>query len=175
MLSAAAWAINFAESNGTVPATAPATFQAGVYFGYSGKDERALIEECFAPDQKIADDTNDFIAAIKTKDFGSIKDIVAGDEAIAIKDADKCMTDPKYQVVHDAYYYQQDIVEKAMADPDWQLHALKTLKPHLAEIKDLAGQAVAAWDAADYYGAGTAIGKIDKIAFSYWASNSFLQ
>ena len=93
MLSAAAFAINFAEVN-SVPATAPADFQAGVLFGFSGKDLRTQVNACFAPDQKIADDTDAFIAAIEAKDIGSIKSIVEGDEKLAIADAATCMTDP---------------------------------------------------------------------------------
>ena len=82
MLAAAAFAMNFAETN-SVPATAPADFQAGVLNGFSGKDLRAQVNACFAPDQKIADDTDAFIAALEAKDLDSIKSIIAGDEKLA--------------------------------------------------------------------------------------------
>ena len=176
MLSAAAFAINFAEVN-SVPATAPADFQAGVLFGFSGKDLRTQVNACFAPDQKIADDTDAFIAAIEAKDIGSIKSIVEGDEKLAIADASTCMTDPQYAEVAKAYNYQIDLVTRAVADPDWQLHAIKGLRPHIADIKGNTQAAIAAWNSGDYYGAGTKIGEIDNWVFTYWEQNqaAFLQ
>ena len=179
MLSAAAFAIAMAENS--VPATAPATFQAGVYNGFTGLDVRAEIEACFTPDQKIADDTGALIEAIKTKSFGDIKSIVTADEPLAIKDAAPCMSDPKYVTVKNAYEAQQDLVKAAMADPDWQLHAIKDIKPNLAAIKAGAAAAVAAFDLGTsdgYFNAGVEIGKIDKIVFAYWMKKSndeFLQ
>ena len=132
--------------------------------------------ECFTPDQKIANDTDAFIAAIKAKDFGNIKSIIMGDEPLAIKDTEACMTDPKYAQIRKAEEFQQALVEKAMADPDWQLHALKGVKGHLDEIKQSAQDAIAAWDAGNYYGAGQKIGSIDKLVFTFWETNSaFLQ
>ena len=169
MLAAAAYAINIAENG--VPATAPALFIAGVYNGFSGKDLRAPITACFAPDQKLADDVDVMLAAIKAKDFGSIKAIAEGDEAIAIADADACINDPQYQAVSDAYDFQSGIVTKAMADPDWQLHAIKDIRPHLADIKTGAAASIAAWYLGTdegYFQAGVEIGKIDKIVFAYW-------
>ena len=78
MLAAASYAMFVAE-NGTVPATAPADFQAGVFMGFAGTDVRTLINECFIPDQKIADDTDAFIAAIKAKEWSTVKGIFADD------------------------------------------------------------------------------------------------
>jgi hypothetical protein len=174
MLSAAAFAIHYAEN--AVPATAPADFQAGVLFGYSGKDLRTQVNACFAPDQKLADDTAGFIAAIEAKDFDQIKSIVAGDEKLAIADADTCMKDPQYAEVANAYNHQIDLVTKAVADPDWQIHAIKGLRPHISDIKANTQAALAAWDSGDYYGAGVKIGEIDSWVFTYWEQNQlFLQ
>ena len=117
MLSAAAYAIYTAENS--VPATAPALFQAGVFNGFTGGDIRADILACFIPDQKLADETDAFIAAIKDKDFDNIKSIVAAFEPQALVDAAPCMSNPAYKSVSDAYYGQQDLVVAAMADPDW--------------------------------------------------------
>lgn len=74
---------------------------------------------CFKPDQDLADDTNGLIKAIEAKDFSSIKKLVEGDEAEAIEDADDCLWDPEYSDVADAYNYQIELVETAMADPNW--------------------------------------------------------
>ena len=102
MLAAAAYAMNLAEEN-TIPASATADFQAGVFFGFDGTDVRTLINECFKPDQKIADDTDAFIAAIKAKDWANVKGIFAADRPQALDDASPCTTDPKYIDVSDAY------------------------------------------------------------------------
>ena len=131
--------------------------------------------ECFTPDQKLADDTDAFITAAKAKDFDTIKALVTADTPLAMKDTEKCVTDPTYRAVKDAYDFQIDTVKKAKADPDWQLHAFKSIKPHFAEIKQLAADAETAWAIGTdegYYNAGVALGKIDKIAFSYWTGPS---
>ena len=171
MLAAAA----FAMENSTVPATAPADFQAGLFNGYNGADLRTAVNACFKPDQKMADDTDAFIAAIKAKEWSTVMGTIKGDEAMALDDADACVNDPQYVDVHDAYYLQQDQVEAAHADPDWQIKAGKALLPHRKEIKANMADAVAKWDSGDYYGAGQAIGKIDAIVFAPWEKNSFLQ
>lgn len=173
MLTAAAYAIYIAENS--VPATAPATFQAGVYNGFTGKDIRAEMAACFIPDQKLADETGALITALKAKDFGTIKTIVTSFEAEALVDAAPCMNDPKYVAVHDAYMGQQDLVEAAMADPDWQLHAIKDIRPNLAAIKAGVAAAAAAFDLGTddgYFASGVEIGKIDKIVFEYWIKKS---
>ena len=103
----------------SVPATAPAQFQAGVYNGFTGQDLREQILGCFKPDQDLADDTNGLIKAIEDKNFSAIKDLVEGDEDEALVDVDDCLNDPDYTDVANAYMYQILLVEKAMADPDW--------------------------------------------------------
>ena len=145
-----------------------------------GVDIRAQMIECFTPDQKLADDTDAFIAAIKEKDLDTIKKIVAEDEGIAQKDADKCVNDPTYKDVKAAYDYQISVVKKAKSDPDWQIHAIKDIKPHFAEIKQLGADAQTQWALGTddgYYNAGVNIGKIDKYVFAYWANAAplFLQ
>ena len=175
MLAAASWAMIMAEN--AVPATAPATFTAGVVNGFNPSlDVRTEMEECFAPDQVMADDTDAFIKAIEAKDLTTIKAMVMKDEPLAIKDTEKCMSDPKYADIQKAYNYQYSIVKKAMADPDWQLHALKGIKGQLATVKQAAKDAVAAWNAGDYYTAGQKVGSVDKLVFTYWEQNgAFLQ
>ena len=112
MLAAAAYAMNLAEEN-TIPASATADFQAGVFFGFDGTDVRTLINECFKPDQKLADETDAFIAAIKAKEWSTVMDTIKGDEAEAQDDAMVCTTDPKYIDVSDAYDNQVNTVERA--------------------------------------------------------------
>jgi len=175
MLAAAVYAIYEAEN--ATPADAPSKFTAGVINGFNpAVDVSAEMAECFAPDQAMADDVDSLMAAIESKDFGSIKAIIAKDEPLAIKDTSLCMSDPKYAAIQKAYQYQEDIVKTAMADPDWQLHALKGIKGQISQIKDNATAALGKWNAGDYYGAGQLIGAIDKIVFTYWETNqTFLQ
>ena len=167
MLNAATYAMFLAEEN-TIPATATADFQAGVFFGFDGTDVRTLINECFKPDQKLADETDAFIAAIKAKEWSTVMDTIKGDEAEAQDDAMVCTTDPKYIDVSDAYDNQVHTVERAMDDPDWQIHAAKAALPHRADIKANMSDAITNWDAGKWYEAGVAVGKIDAIALSFW-------
>merc|ERR1712160_58304 len=90
MLAIAAFAIQAADS--AVPATAPADFTAGVINGFNPSvDVHAAMMVCFTPDQKMADDTGAFIAAIKAKDFSTIKTFIATDEPMALVDTKLCM------------------------------------------------------------------------------------
>ena len=168
-------AFAFAAENSGVPATAPADFQAGVFMGYNGTDLRTAMNACFLPDQKIADDTDAFIAAIEAHDWSTVMGTIKGDEPAALEDADKCINDPAYVDVYDAYHAQQDNVEAAMADPDWQIKAGKALLPHRAEIKTNIKEATTQWNAGNYYEAGIAVGKIDAIVFAPWEKKAFLQ
>ncbi len=173
----AAFAYAMAQAENATPATVPATFTAGVINGFNPDvDVQAEMAECFAPDQAMADDIDGLFAAIEAKDFGSIKSIIMTNEPRAIADTSACMTDPKYAAVKKAYDYQEGLVKKAMADPDWQLHAAKGLRGHFAEIKTDVADALAKYNAGDYYGAGQVIGGVDKLVFTYWeAKMAFLQ
>ena len=174
MLAAAAFAIYEAEN--TVPATAPADFQAGVFNTFLGEDLRSQLNACFTPDQDLADHTDAFIAAIKARDIDTVKETIKELEPEAVKDAGACHTDPQYKAVDDAYTAQEKVVVAAKNDPDWQIKAIRAIKPHFAEIKSLAGDAQTKWNAGDYYGAGQAIGTIDKYLFAPWETQAeFLQ
>merc|ERR1712051_495645 len=142
--------------------------------GFTGKDLRAEFEACFTPDQKLADETGALIAALEAKDVATIKSIVTSFEQEALDDESPCKVAP-YTAVDDAYYDQQDLVEAAMADPDWQMKAAKAIIPHRKQIKSLISDALTKFDAGDYYGSGQAVGQIDKMVFKPWEKNSFLQ
>lgn len=177
MLSAAVFAIYEAE-NSTVPATAPADFQAGVFNTFLGEDLKSQFDACFTPDQALADQTDAFIAAIKDRDWATVKSTVEKLEPEAVQDANTCHTDPQYKAVDDAYNTQGKVVKAAKNDPDWQLKVIKAIRPHFAEIKADAADAQTKWAAGDYYGAGQAIGNIDKFVFAPWmtaATEEFLQ
>merc|ERR1712060_662050 len=137
MFKAAVWAMNLAdkESNSSVPATAPADFQAGVLDAMFGTDLKAQMNECFIPDQKLADNTTALIADVEAKNWTDALTLVKQFEQEALVDAAPCESDPKYQDVNDAYYQQQDLVETAMADPDWQAKAVKAVLPHMVGVK----------------------------------------
>ena len=59
MLAVLAEALQMAEN--TVPDTAVAEFQAGVFNTAFGVDVRDDINKCFKPDQNLADNTDAFI------------------------------------------------------------------------------------------------------------------
>ena len=168
MLAAFAYAVNITDS--TVPATAPADFQAGAFstFLNNGVDYKTQLDACFTPDQNLADHTDAFIQALKDKDWATVKSTVTELEPEAIQDANTCHTDPQYKQVDDAYSYQEKVVKDARADPDWQLKTIKNVRQHMAEIKANAADAETKWNAGDYYGAGQAIGKVDAILFAPW-------
>ena len=173
MLAVAAFAIQAAENS--VPASADALLQAGLFYGFMGVDIRSQIIECFIPDQQLADDSDAFIAAVKAKDFATVKSIVTKDSQRAQDDAAPCMSNPKYQAVADAYNYQIAVAEKAKNDPDWQLKALKCVKPHLAEIKQLTNDALDQWALGTdegYYQAGVKLGTVDKYALCAWENSA---
>ena len=69
MLQAAAFAIQLADTC-QMSANANATFQAGVYDGFTDEDLRAQLEACLAPDQDIANDAEPLaIAADKSFNY----------------------------------------------------------------------------------------------------------
>ena len=103
MLSAAAYAIWLADQPCAVPDTAPATFQAGVYNGFTGKDLRAQWEACFAPDQDIANDVYKMGQALEQKDWGTAKSIILAHKDKLPDDMRKCTDDPQYAAVDEAY------------------------------------------------------------------------
>ena len=174
MIEAAFDAIMMA--NGTVPATAPATFQAGVYNGFTGKDLRSQWEACFPADQKLADATDGLIKAVEAKDLDALKALYTEFHDQVEGDIAPCEAGD-YPEVDDAYHDQGDLVSAAKSDPNWQIKAMKALMPHMKEVKAGATAALSKWDSGDYYGAGQEIGKIDKIIFAPWEGkrDAFLQ
>ena len=119
MLSAAAYAIWLADQPCQVPASIDATFQAGVYNGFTGKDLRAQWEACFAPDQDIANDVYNMAQALKEKDWGSVKNLIMAHKDKLPDDMRKCTDDPQYAEVDKAYIAQGELAKKLKADPDW--------------------------------------------------------
>lgn len=77
MLKAAAFALHYAEVNDNVPASAPADWQAGVLDAMFGTDLRAQMNECFIPDQELADNTTALIADLDAKDWEAAKELIA--------------------------------------------------------------------------------------------------
>ena len=118
MLSVVAEALVLAE-NGTVPATAVADFQAGVFNTAFGVDVRTDINACFKPDQNLADNTNAFIAALEDKDWSTVAATVKKFVPEVEADADVCHNDPTYQNVDDQWDHEEAIVKAFRADPDW--------------------------------------------------------
>lgn len=165
----APWNKGYYASDSGVPATAPADFQAGVLDAMFGTDLRAQMNECFLPDQTLADNTTALIADITDKDWSAALDLVKQFEAEALTDAAPCENNPQYQDVNDAYHEQQDLVKTAMADPDWQVKATKAVLPHMKAVKQNIADFKTKWAAGDYYGSGQAIGKIDQIVFKPWS------
>ena len=118
MLSVVAEALVIAE-NATVPATAVADFQAGVFNTAFGVDVRTDINACFKPDQTLADNTNAFIAALEAKDWSTVASTVKKFTPEVEADADVCHNDPTYQNVDDQWDHEEAIVKAFRADPDW--------------------------------------------------------
>ena len=118
MLSVVAEALVLAE-NATVPATAVADFQAGVFNTAFGVDVRTDINACFTPDQKLADNTNAFIAALEDKDWSTVVSTVKEFLPEVEADASVCHHDPTYQNVDDQWDHEEAIVKAFRADPDW--------------------------------------------------------
>ena len=175
MLALTAFAIKAA--NGDVPAIAPADFQAGLLMGYYGVDVKTDMETCFGEDQEIADATDAFIAALKAKDWTQVENTI---KEFIPKTEDRvkaCETD-QYSTIHHMYDNQSDTVKAAKADPDWQLKILKIVMKSKADITGGVADAETKWDSGDYYGAGEAIGKVERMVADPWfipLPTSFLQ
>jgi len=159
------------EENTTVPTTAPIDFQAGVFNTAFGVDVRADINKCFKQDQKLADSTNAFIAALEAKDWSTVMSTVKQFTPEVEADADVCHNDPTYQNVDDQWDHEECIVKNFRADPDWQIHMIGVLRGNMATIKADIKDATTKWDAADYYGAGQAVGNLEKLVLARYDVN----
>ena len=95
MLSVIAEAMQIVE-NSTVPPTAVADFQAGVFNTAFGVDVRTDINKCFKPDQELADNTAAFIAALEDKDWSTVAATIKKFTPEVEADADVCHNDPTY-------------------------------------------------------------------------------
>ena len=118
MMQAAVFAMQ-AIDNGTVPDTAPADFQAGFFMGFNNVDVRALLSECWIPDQHMADSCNSFIASIEAKDWKTVESTIQEFVPEVETDVQPCKDDDKYKLVMDQYDNQSDMLKRAKADPDW--------------------------------------------------------
>ena len=117
MLQAAAFAIQ--AVNTTVPDTAPADFQAGFFMGFNNADVRALLGECWIPDQHMADSCDAFIAAIEAKNWSTVTSTIKEFTPEVLTDVQPCKDDDKYKPVMDQYDNQEHILRDARHDPDW--------------------------------------------------------
>ena len=167
MLAVVAEALVIAE-NATVPDTAVADFQAGVFNTAFGVDVRTDINKCFKPDQELADNTNAFIAALEDKDWATVVATVKKFTPEVEADADVCHNDPTYQNVDDQWDHEEAIVKAFRADPDWQLKILKIVRTSMSTIKADIKDATTKWDSGDYYGAGQAVGNLEKVVLAPW-------
>ena len=95
MLEVVAEALIMAE-NATVPDTAVADFQAGVFNTAFGVDVRTMTNACFTPDQAMADDTDAFIQDLKNHDWSDVEATVKKFTPEVEADADVCHNDPQY-------------------------------------------------------------------------------
>ena len=127
----------------------------------------------------MADDTDAFIQELKDHDWSDIKATIEKFTPEAIVDAKTCHDDPQYQLVDDQYDHEECLVKAFKADPDWQLKLLKIVRTSMADIKADVASAETKWNAGDYYGAGQAVGSVEKILFAPWeagcAKAEFLQ
>ena len=120
MLELVAEALQMVD-NGTVPATAPAEFQAGVFNTAFNVDVRTQINACFKPDQEMADSTDAFIKALEDKDWAQVAATIKKFVPSAEADASVCHNDDTYQIVDDQYDREEAIVKAVKADPDWKI------------------------------------------------------
>ena len=104
-------------ANSSVPATAPADFQAGIFMGYYKQNVQSNMRTCYGEDQKSADAADQLIADIKAKDWAGIQAMIKEFTADVKPKVDNCdATDP---LVHSMYDNEADTVEDAKNDPDW--------------------------------------------------------
>ena len=156
----------FAIQNASVPAIAPADFQAGVFKGYYGQDVKADMESCFGEDQHMADSIDDFITAIKAKDWTTVESTIKEFTPEVKPHVDNC--DDTSPIINSMYHNQEATVEAAKNDPDWQLKILKVVMKNKATITAGVADAESKWDSGDYFGAGEALGKIERMAADPW-------
>ena len=104
-------------ANSTVPATAPADVQAGLFMGYYNQNVQSNMRTCFGEDQKAADAADQLIADIKAKDFKAVQALIKEFVSDVKPRVDNC--DSVDQLVHSMYDNEADTVEDAKNDPDW--------------------------------------------------------
>ena len=167
MLQAASYAIWLA-TNDTVPATAPADFQAGLMNGFNGANVWTPLRECWIADQHMADSCNSFITSIEKKDWSTVESTIKEFIPEVEVDIEPCKDDDKYKPVMDQYYLHQHTIAAARKDPDWQVKILKATLHSKDQIKTYIADAEAKWDSGDYFNSGVAIGKIEAIALAPW-------
>ena len=168
----------YSAVNSSVPAIAPADFQAGLLFGYYGQDVKADMEACFGEDQTLADETDTIIQDIENKDWANIQAEIKKFTADVKPRVDNC--DDKSPVINSMYHNEEDTVKAVKNDPDWQLKILRIVMQSKADITTGVSAALTKWNSGDYYGAGEELGKIEKIVSAPWfiplnEATSFLQ
>ena len=155
-------------ANSTVPATAPADFQAGVFMGYYEQDVHDNITKCFGEDQKAADLIDQMIADVKAKDWKDIQTVAKSLAAEIKPHSDNCSsTDP---LVKSMYDNEEATAKAAEADPKLKSKIISIALLHKKAIMSGNEAAIQKLTAGDYYGAGIEYGKIEKIVAKPWST-----
>ena len=161
-----------------VPANAAVEFWAGVLQGWEQADadteatQKALVEECFTADQKMADAQADLVTELQQNHFKQFIATVKEYEQYWDVDFATCKSDPKYKAIADAKAYQGAIEAQARTDPEGQKKMDKVMVAHAIKLRALEKQLFAAWAAGDYYGAGKPFGEVEKIVYEPWITPS---
>ena len=167
-----------AIANGDVPASAAPEFWAGVMNGFQQPDSatadanKALVEECFLADQKMADIQATMIKELADNHFIKFFADVKRYEAMFKTDFQPCRDDAKYAEIVKAKDYQGKIEEQCRTDPQKKDKMDEVVAKYgdqlKTEFKDLSTK----WSSGQYYEAGLVFGLIEAQVYEPWTNPS---
>ena len=158
----------------TIPASAAPDFWAGVLNGFQNPDDatasanRALVEECFLADQKMANIQSQMIQELQDNHFVKFYADVKLYERYFKTDFAPCRNDEKYAKIVKAKDYQGKIEEECRTDPDKQDKMDKVVDAHGAELKAMVADLGTKWAAGSFYDAGVVFGQIEVMVYDPW-------
>ena len=148
----------------TLSTTIIADYLAGFMHGFTGHDDKAEMESCFADDDAFETDVCEFVADFRTKDNRKVMEglqKVLGDlpEIKSFMSTCNAQVQADRQVVGDWFRYW-----KGQGEMKVYQTAYKNVVGNFSQIKEIANGMADLYDAHDYFGVADSASTIAKIA-----------